>query len=30
MMLLMDGSRIKLTLEMMTQSELVTAESKGH
>ena len=30
MMLLMDSSRIKLTLVMMTQSELVTAESKGH
>ena len=29
MMLLMDGRRIKLTLVMMTQSELVTAESKG-
>ena len=29
MMLLMDGSRIKLTL-VMTQGELVTAESKGH
>ena len=30
MMLLMDGSRKKLTLVMMTQGELVTAESKGH
>ena len=30
MMLLMDGRRIKLTLVMMTQRELVTAESKGH
>ena len=30
MMLLMDGSRITLTLVAMTQSELVTAESKGH
>ena len=30
MMLLMDGSGIKLTLVTMTLSELVTAESKGH